>query len=199
MVLSCPLCSGVGFQDVGIGIQKIVSDLEKNFPNRKILRIDSDSADKKSSIHSKVKESNLIVSTYSGISLVHAQNIGIVVFLLFESDLTLPDYRMEEDLYHTLEYAKKSGKEVCIQTYIPEHPLLTTLTEGNYRDFLHYIAEERKKFSYPPYVDYVTIRIHDSSKEKLEDMKSKLINKIITLQSESNITFFDYGTIEKYQ
>jgi hypothetical protein len=36
---------------------------------------------------------------------------------------------MEEDLYHTLEYAKKSGKELIVQTYIPNHPLLMTLTE----------------------------------------------------------------------
>lgn len=199
IILSCPLCRGVEFQEVWIGIQKIVSDLERNFPNRKILRIDSDSNDKKSVLHKKIDWCQLIVSTYAGISLVHSENVGAVVFLLFESDLTLPDYRMEEDLYHTLEYAKKSWKEMYIQTYVPEHPLLTTLTEGNYRDFLHYISEERKKFSYPPYVDYVTIRIHDVSRDKLENMKNKLINKIITLQDGTNIAFFDYGAIEKYQ
>ena len=166
-----------------------MSDLEKNFPHFSIFRFDSDTKQKKSSLISDIQDSQIIVSTYAGIGLLHRDAIKSIVFLLFESDLTLPDYRMEEDLYHTLEYAKKSSKEVFIQTYIPEHPLLMTLTEGNYRDFLFYVSSERKKFSYPPFVDFVTIRIHDASRDRLENMRNKLINKIEMLKNDS-ITFF---------
>jgi primosomal protein N' (replication factor Y) (superfamily II helicase) len=186
---TCPTCASHWFQEVGIGIQKIVSDLENNFPNQSIFRFDSDTKQKKSSLIVDLASADLIVSTHAGMSLLHLDSISIVVFLLFESDLTLPDYRMEEDLYHTLEYAKKSSKTLYIQTYIPDHPLLMTLTEGNYRDFLEYISSERKKFFYPPYVDFVTIRIHDASRDKLENMRNKLINKIETLK-EDHITFF---------
>ena len=189
LMTTCPLCASVGFQEVGIGIQKIVSDLEKNFPEYSIFRFDSDTKQKKSSLIADLATSNLIVSTHAGMSLLHLDSISTVVFLLFESDLTLPDYRMEEDLYHMLEYAKKSSKTLYIQTFIPDHPLLLTLTEGNYRDFLEYISSERKKFFYPPFVDFVTIRIHDVSRDRLENMRNKLINKIETLK-EDHITFF---------
>lgn len=195
--LACPLCSGTHFQEVGIGIQKVVSDLEKNFWNKKIFRFDSDTKQKKSSLLTDIDDARIIVSTYAGISLLHLESIKKVAFLLFESDLTLPDYRMEEDLYHTLEYVKKSEKSVFIQTYIPEHPLLLTLADGNYRDFLYYMSEERKKFSYPPYVDFVTLRIHDRSKDRLENMRSKLINKIETLKQESVSFFYDQEISER--
>ncbi len=191
LIHSCPVCSSLAFQEVGIGIQKVVDDLEKNFPNTSIFRFDSDTKQKKSTLIASFEPSKIIVSTYAGISLVHSDSIVKIVFLLFESDLTLPDYRMEEDLYHTLDYAKKSWKEMYIQTYIPDHPLLLTLTEGNYRDFLKYMSEERKKFSYPPYLDFVIIRIHDSSKEKLENMRNKLVNKIEILKNESIQFFYD--------
>lgn len=191
LIQECPTCWNFSFQEVGIGIQKIVYDLEKNFPKKAIFRFDSDIKIKKSQLLSSIEPSKIVVSTYAWISLIHHSSIQKVVFLLFESDLTLPDYRMEEDLYHTLDYAKKSWKEIYIQTYIPEHPLLLTLTEGNYRDFLTYMSDERKKFSYPPYVDFVTIRIHDTSKEKLQNMRNKLVNKIETLKNEDIHFFYD--------
>jgi primosomal protein N' len=72
-----------------------------------------------------------------------------------------------------------------------------TLTEWNYRDFLHSISEERKKFSYPPYVDFVTIRVHDTSKERLEHIRNNLINKIEILKHQEISFFYDREIREK--
>lgn len=78
------------------------------FQDIRILRTDSDSEVEKSQILSHIADVDIIIGTYSQLSLLHHENIGHIVFLLFESDLTLPDYRMEEEAYHTIEYAKKS-------------------------------------------------------------------------------------------
>ncbi len=55
-----------------------------------------------------MRDIDVVIGTHAHLSLLHHYEIAYVVFLLFESDLTLPDYRMEEDVYHTLEYVKKS-------------------------------------------------------------------------------------------
>jgi primosomal protein N' (replication factor Y) (superfamily II helicase) len=152
---------------------------------------------KKSEILLSVWDHDIILATYASLSLLHLEDISEVVFLLFESDLTLPDYRMEEDLYHAIDYAKKSGKNLMIQTYLPDHPLLDTIVEGNYRDFLTLMSEERKKFHYPPYTDFVTIRIHDESKDKLHDMVKKLVNKIDTVKSDDIFVAYDREAMER--
>ena len=85
---------------------------------------------------------------------------------------------MEERLFHVLDYIKKSGKNILIQTEIENHPLLDICMEGNYKDFLSYMSQERKLFHYPPYTDFVTLRIHDASREKVKDIVAKLVNKI---------------------
>lgn len=121
-----------------------------------------------------------------------------MVFLLFESDLTLPDYRMEEDLYHMVDYVKKSGKSIIIQTYTPEHPLLEVIVKGNYKDFLSYITPERKKFLYPPYAQFALIRVHDISQEKVKDIIEKMVNKIDILKRESTFFAHDRDIWEKY-
>jgi primosomal protein N' (replication factor Y) (superfamily II helicase) len=104
---------------------------------------------------------------------------------------------MEEDLYHAIDYTKKSQRNIMIQTYIPEHPLLHTIVDGNYRDFLEMMADERRKFRYPPYADFVTIRVHDSSKEKLADMVSKLVNKIQTVKTDDIFLAYDQEVSER--
>lgn len=159
--------------------------------------MDSDSQLKKSEIILSLKKSEIILSTHSSISLIH-QDVDEVVFLLFESDLTLPDYRMEEDLYHMVDYIKKSGKSMIIQTYTPEHPLLDVIVQGNYKDFLTYITSERKKFLYPPYAQFVLIRVHDRSQEKVKDIIQKMVNKIAILKRESTFLAYDRDIWEKY-
>jgi len=116
--------------------------------------------------------------------------VDYIVFVLFESDLTVPDYRMEEEIFHALDYAKKLWKPIFIQTRLKSHPLLDIIMEGNYRDFLTYMSHERELFEYPPYTEFVTIRIHDRTQSRVTDMISKLANKIALLKKES--TFFSY-------
>jgi primosomal protein N' len=121
-----------------------------------------------------------------------------VVFLLFESELTLPDYRMDEDTYHTIEYVKKSGKHLFIQTYTPEDPLLSILIEGNYRDFLTSMSSEREKYHYPPYGQFALIRVRDIQKEKVRDIMVKLVNKITQIKDEDTFIASDQDIWERY-
>ncbi len=192
----CPWCAGSRFQMVGVGIQRIESDIIHFFPQAKILRIDSDIEIKKSALAWEIKKSDIILGTYSSLPLLH-QNIDQIVFLLFESDLALPDYRMEEELYHTLEYAKKSGKNILIQTYLQTHPLLSILLDGNYHDFLSYMSEERKKFSYPPYAEFALIHVRDKNKDKVTELIIKLVNKIEILKEDAVFLAYDRDIWER--
>lgn len=97
---------------------------------------------------------------------------------------------MEEELYHTVDYLKKSEKPLLIQTYTPNHPLLSLLSDGNYKDFLRTMSEERKEFHYPPYTEFALIRIHDENKDKVIDMENKIVNKLSPMISEG--VFFAY-------
>lgn len=196
---TCPKCQGNGFDPVGIGIQRLESDLIRLFPTAGVLRIDSDTQKKKKELFSELSEHSILLSTYSGIGMIHESSIDVVVFALFESDLTIPEYRMEEELYHTLHIAKHSGKRVLIQTELSSHPLLSVLLDGNYKDFLTYMSQERRLFGYPPYGDFVLIHIHDPSKPRVQDIVAKLVNKIQILKKDSTFLAFDRDIWERYR
>jgi primosomal protein N' len=105
---------------------------------------------------------------------------------------------MEEDTYHTIEYAKKSGKNLFIQTYTPENPLLTILIEGNYRDFLRELSRERDKYHYPPYAQFALIRVRDIQKAKVQDIMIKLVNKISQIKGDDIFIASDQDIWERY-
>ncbi len=97
---------------------------------------------------------------------------------------------MEEELFHAIDYAKKFQKHILIQTHMRDHPLLTVIREGNYKDFLTYMSRERELFQYPPYAEFITVKIHDRSQDRVRDIVHKLANKIVLIRRES--TFFSY-------
>jgi primosomal protein N' (replication factor Y) (superfamily II helicase) len=194
----CQKCHGMRFHPVGVGIQKITEDIETIFPDSHILRADSDAEIEKKNISHAISDIDIIIGTYAHLSLLHHSDIAHIVFLLFESELTLPDYRMEEDTYHTIEYAKKSGKHLFIQTYTPEHPFLSLIIEGNYRDFLSSMSHEREKYQYPPYAQFALIRIRDIQKEKVRDIMTKLVNKIAQIKSDDIFIASDQDIWERY-
>ena len=198
MPSECSNCKWHSFHPVGIGIQKVYDDLQSLCSWYSLLRIDSDAEIEKNEILGRIKEIDIIIGTHSQLFLLHHTDVSHVVFLLFESDLTLPDYRMEEDVYHTIEYVKKSWKNLFLQTYTPEHPLLSLVIEGNYKDFLREVSQERKEYGYPPYGQFVVIRIRDPYKEKVQDIMIKLVNKITQIKEEDIFFAYDRDIRERY-
>lgn len=119
------------------------------------------------------------------------------MFLQFESDLTLPDYRMEEDTFHVIDYAKKLEKNILIQTRLDKHPLLDVIFSGNYKDFLTYMSQERKMFHYPPYTDFACIWVHDRSQDRVRDIVSKLASKLLGIKDDDQFLAYDRDIWEK--
>ena len=49
---------------------------------------------------------------------------------------------------------------------------------GNYKSFLSTLKSERKNFSYPPYVDFVTIRVYHKEKQAVQHLIAGLVERI---------------------
>lgn len=148
-----------------------------------ILRIDSDNTRSILEAYDSLDQSDIILATALGSTLVHP-DIGTVIFLSFEMNLSIPEYDIEEQIFDEILYYKKQGLPIHIQTYTPEHPLLREVLYGNQKSFFETMSEERKKFQYPPFCELVTIRVHDENQEKVTRMMYHLIQKIQLMQQD---------------
>lgn len=57
----CPHCHGARFLAVGIGIQKIEDDLAKLMPGSQLLRLDSDTHEKKTKLFKDIDQSDILL------------------------------------------------------------------------------------------------------------------------------------------
>ena len=105
-----------------------------------------------------------------------------MAFLLFEVNLSIPEYDMEEQLYDEILFYKKQKLPIYLQTYTPDHPLILEILHGNQNSYFNTLQKERKSFNYPPFSEFVTIRVHNPSQDTVTRMISHLVHKINTLK-----------------
>lgn len=194
----CHRCHWNKVNPVWVWIQQIEENLKKLLSKDiQLLRIDSDTNESHNSLYEKIWKSDIILSTNTGSSIVHP-DIWVVIWLSFELNLSIPLYHIEEDIYNEITYYKKQWLPIYIQTYIPDHPLLREIIDGNTKSFLWYLSRERKDFLYPPFTELATIRVHDEKKKKVEDIMRRLVHKIWIIKTKDTFLVFDTDIYERY-
>lgn len=175
----CPNCKSTNLNKIWTWTQKIEQLISGIFKDKKITRLDSDKLKKEWLDIRDIKNSDIIIATEI-VNSISFDDLWLVIFPLFELELTIWEYDIEEKIYTNITHNIKRWAQVIIQTFIPKNPLLKIITEGNYKDFLMSTLEERKKFSYPPYKELLYIFVKWDNKEKLIQNTQILISKIST-------------------
>lgn len=174
----CPNCHGHKIIGVGLGVERIVWDMQWILGDSySILRIDTDSKQKISHFYTQLEYTDIIISTSLGSTLVDPM-IGSVIFLSFEINLSIPEYDMEEQIFDEILFYKKQNLPIYLQTYTPEHPLIREILQGNQKSFFDILKKERQKFWYPPFSQLVTIRVHHISQATVSVLMSHLVRKV---------------------
>lgn len=179
---NCPNCRGANLQKIWVWTQKIEQYINGLFKDKKISRLDSDKIRKEWIDINDIKNSDIIIATEI-VNTISFDNLWLVVFPLFEWELVIWDYDIEEKIYTNITQNIKRWSDVIIQTHIPKNQLLKTITEWNYKEFLVNSLEERKKFWYPPYNDLAHIYINWKDKVKLSEFSENFLNKLRSLYS----------------
>jgi primosomal protein N' (replication factor Y) (superfamily II helicase) len=165
----CPECDSPYFKYFGSGTQKIVEELNQQFPELTCLRFDSDTTSTKGA-HRQILtafvngEADLLVGTQmltKGLDLPQVTLVGVVAA---DGLLHLSDYRAAERAFQTLtQVAGRCGRgddagKVIIQTYNPEHPVLEAVIKHDYQAFITAELPERQMLDYPPYGKLILLR-----------------------------------------
>jgi len=187
----CKACK-VPMQKVGSGTQDIEEVLQNlHIPNIKILRIDGDSFQTKSSqkrMREEIKTADIIIGTQMMLSLGAIENCSLIIDILFENNLHFFSFTTEENawvqthlLQEMLGKPEKNKKQECIiQTFQPDLQILQNI--NNFENFYASEILSRKILQYPPFTQYLEIEVSAKTKEKSENNIQKIIN---ILQKES--------------
>ncbi len=181
----CPECESAYFKFFGSGTQRIVEELNQQFPKLTCLRFDSDTTSTKGA-HRQILtafvrgEADLLIGTQmltKGLDLPQVTLVGVVAA---DGLLHLSDYRAAERTFQTLtQVAGRCGRgdeagKVIIQTYNPDHPVLAAVTRHDYQAFIAAELPERQMLNYPPYGKLILLRFSSLEADAVEQAVTEI-------------------------
>lgn len=219
---TCPECHEKSINDLGVGTEKVEEELNKLFPESKILRMDFDTTSRKGMHEKMIKdfknhEYDILLGTQIVSKGLDFDNVTLVGVINADTSLNIPDFRSSETTFSLLaQVAGRAGRsdkegEVVIQTFNPEHYAIQYTKRHDYLGFYNKEMSIRRKLKYPPYyyICYVKISGKDNKYIYEESLKitklfhNKLINMIILGPSPCTIfklnNIYRYGIILKYK
>lgn len=219
---TCPECHEKSINDLGVGTEKVEEELNKLFPESRILRMDFDTTSRKGMHEKMIKafknhEYDILLGTQIVSKGLDFDNVTLVGVINADTSLNIPDFRSSETTFSLLaQVAGRAGRsdkegEVIIQTFNPEHYAIQYTKKHDYVGFYNREMSIRRELKYPPYyyICYVKISGKDNKYIYEESLKitklfhNKLINMIILGPSPCTIfklnNIYRYGIILKYK
>lgn len=169
LIKSCPACKSEELKPLGLGTERVEYALNSLFPEKKSVRLDRDSTQRKGSLEEQLSAINsgqvdIILGTQMLAKGHHFPNVTLVALLDVDSGLFSIDFHAAEKLAQLIiQVAGRAGREhkkghVVMQTRQPEHPLLNTLIQQGYSHFAQAALAERKEAQLPPYTYQALLR-----------------------------------------
>jgi primosomal protein N' (replication factor Y) len=182
----CSECGNPEIKHYGIGTEQLEQGLQKRFPDIPVLRIDRDVIVSRDDLAQRLEtlsegEPCLLIGTQM-IAKGHDYP-AITMSAILDADQALfsASYRASERLVQTaFQVSGRSGRgnlqgEAYLQTSFPDHPLMQSIKNQDYREIAKSITRERKMLGFPPYARVVMFRADalslDQAIDKLNEIK----------------------------
>ena len=184
----CGKCSGE-LKNLGAGTQKIEEEAAALFPQARIARLDSDTAQNKKFESKTIKDFtkgdiDILIGTQIVTKGFDFSNLKLVAVVSADSLLGIQDFRADEKALQLREqFRGRCGRRedkglFVIQTSQPEHPVYQRIANNEAMSLNSDLLRERKDFNFPPYTRIVEINIKDNIEDRGKRMSEKLALKL---------------------
>lgn len=182
----CPSCNSKFIKYVGVGTEKIVEEINKAFPDARVLRMDQDTTTKKGSHEAILQsfgnhEADILVGTQMIAKGLDFPNVTVVGILMADLILKMPDYRSSEKTFDLIsQVSGRAGRHekeghVVIQAYDSDHYSIQSATTNNYLGFYNSEMEIRKLLRYKPFCEMCSLILTGPSRADLYKEAKKII------------------------
>lgn len=171
----CPACHSDSLHMLGLGTQRLEQSVARQFPQARLLRIDSDSYTTSRQFEAALAqvqagEVDIILGTQWLSKGHHFPRLHLAVVVDADQALYSLDYRGEERLAQLLvQVGGRAGREshgqIWIQTRQPQHPVFTVLNTP-YEDTARRLYEQRARAQLPPHRAQVALLARHTDAER---------------------------------
>ena len=165
---TCPNCGSTHLKWEGIGTQRLETELQELFQERKILRMDADTTSTKGA-HAKLLEAfeeekaDILLGTQMVTKGLDFDRVTLVGIVDADQSLFAQDYRARERTFSLLtQVVGRAGRRqaqghAVIQTYHPEDAVILNAARQDYEQFYEEELEHRRLLQCPPIAQLVVL------------------------------------------
>lgn len=198
----CEDCGSSKVKMVGYGTERIEEEIEMEFPDARIGRLDLDTVSSRKSYERILTDfSNQDLDVLIGTQMVTKgldfDHVGLVGILGVDRMLNFQDFRAHERAFQLMaQVAGRAGRsgergKVLIQTYTPDHWVIQRVVIHDSISLMEQELLIRKNFHYPPFVRLIriTLRHRDAqlvlngAKELADMMKNAKVGEVLGPES----------------
>ena len=188
---TCPECGSHYLSHNGFGTERIASEVNKLFPEARVLRLDSDVGEVRNNIQKTIKsflnqEADILVGTQMIAKGHDFPNVTLVGVVLADIGLSLPSFRSTERTFELITQAiGRSGRssktgQAIIQTYNPYNYAITLAAKQDYETFFRKEMSIRKVQQYPPYTYLISLEISSKNEELTIESSSLIVEDLLS-------------------
>ncbi|MBQ3174601.1 MAG: primosomal protein N' [Bacteroidales bacterium] len=200
-----PVCSKCGLESLkcrGAGTERLEEELKELLPGARIARFDADVTASKRAEEAVIKSFAAgVIDVLVGTQMISKgfdfRNLKLVAVIDADSLLSMQDFRADERALQMFsQLLGRAGRreepgELLLQTNCKDHPVIKSFVEMNSKSALQgnmagnvnltaqmNLMEQRREFSFAPFVRMVKIIVKHSSKERLDLICDKVADSL---------------------
>jgi primosomal protein N' (replication factor Y) len=173
----CPKCDSEYIQFMGLGSERVESELNGAFPKARIARLDRDAINGKRDYETILAgfrdgDYDILVGTQMIAKGHDIPNVTLVGIVSADVGLGLPDFRAAERTFQLLTQAGgRAGRGgtpgiVLIQTINPDHYAIQCAAAQDYQAFYEKEIHFRRALTYPPFAALANVIVQGRDEEE---------------------------------
>ena len=185
----CPACEAEGsFVACGPGVERLAEEVLSLLPEVRLATLTSDSAHGPAAFEALLKrvhdhEVDVLIGTQIVAKGHHFPMLTLVGVVDADLGLTGGDLRAAERTYQLLhQVAGRAGRadhpgRALLQTYNPDHPVISALAEGERDAFLEKEAAEREAGGWPPFGRLAAVIVSSPREDQADSVCRELARR----------------------
>ena len=154
-------CDNPILSPLGIGTQRVENKVKKLFPDKNVVRVDSDNITSKKHLDDFIaKANNNEIDIFIGTQMIvkghDFQDVSLVGIINIDAGLYSTDFRgLEKTAQLITQVSGRTGRQteqgnVLIQTHNPSHNILKIILKDGYEKFSNIALDQRQNVNLPP-------------------------------------------------
>lgn len=184
----CPECNEPDIVLKTVGTKAVVDEVRRLFPHARIGRFDADTI-KSEQLETQLQALqsgavDIIIGTQMITKGLDLPKLSVLGVLHADASLLIPDYTAAERTFQLLTQVigrtargHRAGS-VYVQTYNPEHPIISAALQKDWQAFYETELAERRLFAFPPFVYMLKLTCLRATSASAEKTAMKLKEQI---------------------